>query len=89
MSNVSEAARTMGRRSAEVRVQRWGEREFTRRMGLCGKLGGWPKGRPRKKGGRARLPDHLVSKAALYQRARRARLKQQAVKTARKGSKKK
>ena len=38
----------MGRKSAKVRRQKWGEREFIRRMGVCGKLGGWPKGRPRK-----------------------------------------
>ena len=37
----------------------------------------------RKYGGRPRQPDDQVSEAALYQRARRKRLKQQAAKAAR------
>lgn len=38
----------MGRRSAEVRMKKWGKREFKRRMGEYGKLGGRPKGSGKK-----------------------------------------
>ena len=41
----------MGRRSAEVRTQKWGKAEFKRRMREWGKLGGRPKGSGTKKGG--------------------------------------
>jgi hypothetical protein len=40
---VSDAASLLGRRSAEVRIQKWGKQEFTRRMREWGKLGGRPK----------------------------------------------
>jgi hypothetical protein len=40
---ASRAARAMGRRSAEVRLQALGEKEFVRRMREIGKLGGRPK----------------------------------------------
>jgi len=49
MTTVRNAASLMGRRSAEVRIERWGKREFVAKMREWGKLGGWPKGRPRKK----------------------------------------
>ena len=47
-SNVSEAASLMGRRSVKARKEQWGEAEYRRRMQEWGKLGGRPKGRPRK-----------------------------------------
>jgi hypothetical protein len=50
MKKVSKAASLLGKRSAEVRKKEWGKAEFKRRMQEWGKLGGWPKGRSRKKG---------------------------------------
>ena len=49
--DASSAARLMGKRSAEARKQKWGAKEFTRRMREYGKLGGRPKGSGKKKGG--------------------------------------
>jgi len=49
--DASDAASLMGRRSADVRKKRWGEKEFTRRMREWGKLGGRPKGSGKNKGG--------------------------------------
>lgn len=49
MTQMIRAASVMGRRSAAVRIQKWGKREFLRRMRRWGKLGGRPKG-SRKKG---------------------------------------
>ena len=43
MAKVSRAASMMGRRSVEVRIQKWGKLEFVRRMRKWGKLGGRPK----------------------------------------------
>jgi hypothetical protein len=34
----------MGRRSVRTRIQKWGKKEFVRRMQEWGKLGGRPKG---------------------------------------------
>jgi len=48
MTEVSKAASLMGRRSAEVRIKKWGKAEFERRMQEWGKLGGRPKGSGRK-----------------------------------------
>jgi hypothetical protein len=44
MGNINSAASLMGRRSAEVRIRRWGKREFVAKMREWGKLGGRPKG---------------------------------------------
>jgi len=44
MTKISEAASLMGRRSAEVRIKKWGKAEFERRMRAWGRLGGRPKG---------------------------------------------
>jgi hypothetical protein len=49
MANVSDAASLLGRRSAEVRAQKWGKQEFTRRMREWGKLGGRPKAKRKDK----------------------------------------
>ncbi len=51
MIEISQAASIMGRKSAEVRTKKWGQREFVRRMQEWGKLGGRPRGRGKKKGG--------------------------------------
>ena len=50
----SQAASLLGRRSAEVREEQWGRREFVKRMREWGKLGGRPKGSKNKakKGGK-------------------------------------
>ena len=74
-NQVNEAASLLGRRSWKVRLKRFG---LKRLQELAAEMG-------RKYGGRPRLPDDQVSKAALYQRARRERLKQQAAEVARKG----
>ena len=41
--SVSEAASALGKRSADVRQQKWGKKEFLKRMREYGKLGGRPK----------------------------------------------
>ena len=38
----SQAASLLGRRSAQVRSEKWGKREFVQRMREWGKLGGRP-----------------------------------------------
>lgn len=43
MRNVSSASSLMGRRSAKIRIQKWGKREFVAKMREWGKLGGRPK----------------------------------------------
>jgi hypothetical protein len=45
MANVSQAASLLGRRSAQVRIKKWGKEEFERRLREWGKLGGRPKNR--------------------------------------------
>ena len=72
MARISEAASLLGKRSWKVRVERFG---IERLRQNAAKMGKQSKGRPR-------LPDDQVTPAALYQRARRERLKQQAVKAA-------
>ena len=74
---VTEAASLLGKLSWQARVKRFGIerlREHARQMG-------------KKHGGRPRLRDDQVSRAALYQRARRERLKKEAAKAARKAQK--
>jgi hypothetical protein len=48
MTKVSKAASVMGRKSAKVRQEKWGKKEFVRRMQEWGKLGGRPKGSGKK-----------------------------------------
>ena len=43
MENVGNAASRMGHRSVEVRIKRWGKREFVAKMRAWGKMGGRPK----------------------------------------------
>ena len=73
MARISEAASLLGKRSWKARLKRFG---LKRLQEIAAKMGRNSKGRPR-------LPDDQVSKAALYQRARRERLKQQAAEAAR------
>ena len=42
-SKISEVMSLIGKRSAEVRRQKWGKKEFLERMREYGKLGGRPK----------------------------------------------
>ncbi len=62
MTNVSQAASVLGRRSAQVRVKKWGEEEFRRRLREWGKLGG----RPRKP---TRGSEVIDNQSAVLQRA--------------------
>ena len=78
MARITEAASLLGKRSWKARLERFG---LKRLQEMAAEMG-------RKYGGRPRLPDDQVSKAALYQRARRERLKQEAPKAARKGKSK-
>ena len=52
--DVTKAASLMGRKSAQSRIERWGKKEFIRRMQEWGKFGGRPKGSVKKttKGGK-------------------------------------
>jgi len=52
MRKVNKAASLLGKRSAEARKQKWGRKEFARRMREWGKLGGRPQGSGKKKGGK-------------------------------------
>jgi hypothetical protein len=45
LDKVNQAASTLGKKSAEARLKKWGKKEFTKKMREWGKLGG----RPRKK----------------------------------------
>jgi hypothetical protein len=49
---ISDAASAMGKRSAEVRLKKWGKQEFLRRMRAYGAMGGRPKGNGKKEGGK-------------------------------------
>ena len=44
MTDVGKAASLMGRKSAQARIEKWGKKEFVRKMREWGKLGGRPKG---------------------------------------------
>jgi len=78
MARINEAASLLGKRSWKARLKRFG---LKRLQEMAAEMG-------RKYGGRPRLPDDQVTQAALYQRARRERLKQQAAEAARKGKRK-
>ena len=41
---INEAASLLGKKSAQARKAKWGEKEFVRKMREWGKLGGRPKG---------------------------------------------
>ena len=70
MTRINEAASLLGKRSWKARLKRFG---LKRLQEMAAEMG-------RKYGGRPRLPDDQVTPAALYQRARRERLKQEAAK---------
>jgi hypothetical protein len=48
MSKASQAAKELAKRSVRTRREKWGDKEFVRRLREWGKLGG----RPQKKGNR-------------------------------------
>jgi len=48
MTEIQKAASALGRRSVEARIQKWGKRDFARKMREWGKLGGRPKGSTKK-----------------------------------------
>ena len=48
-SATSKAARALGKLSVQRRKEKWGEKEFNRRMQEWGKLGGRPKGTTKKR----------------------------------------
>jgi hypothetical protein len=48
MTNVSKAASLLGHKSAKARQEKWGKKEFIRRMREWGKMGGRPKGSGKK-----------------------------------------
>ena len=52
MGDIHKAASLMGRKSAESRKKKWGEKEFERKMREWGKLGGRPKGSGKQKRGK-------------------------------------
>jgi hypothetical protein len=67
-SKLSEAASQLGKKGWKARVEKYGLEYLQERMAKIG----------RASSGRPRLPDDQVSKNALYQRKRRAKLKAQA-----------
>ena len=79
VQQASQAASLLGKRSWQARLERFG---LARLQEIAAEVG-------RANARRPKLPDDQVTPTALYQRARRERLKQEAVKAARKGSKKK
>ena len=81
-SEIRQFTSWLGQRSYEARLARFGIERLQEIARENGKKGGRPVGSGKWKGGRPRLPDDQVTPAALYQRARRERLKQQAVKAA-------
>jgi hypothetical protein len=66
-TQVREAASLMGKRSWKAKLKRYGVRKLKQQLSAAGKAA--------KRSGRPRLPDSEVTPNALYQRARRARLK--------------
>ncbi len=56
MPNLAQAANLLGRRSAQVRIQKWGKQEFVRRMREWGKLGGRPRSEERRPGKGSKSP---------------------------------
>jgi hypothetical protein len=64
---VSQAASLMGKRSWRARLKRYGVKKLKQQLSAAGKAA--------KHSGRPRLPDDQVKPSALYQRARRERLK--------------
>ena len=64
---VNQAASLMGKRSWKARLKRYGVKKLKQKLSAAGKAA--------KRSGRPRLPDSEVTPNALYQRARRAKLK--------------
>ena len=68
---LSRAASELGKRGFKAKLEKYGHEYIAEHARKVGKLGGRP-----------RLPETEISKAALYYRARQERLKQQATKAA-------
>jgi hypothetical protein len=64
---VNQAAKLLGKRSWQARLKRYGVKKLKQKLSEAGKAA--------KRSGRPRLPDDQVKPDALYQRARRERLK--------------
>ena len=47
---ITDAASTLGKKSADARLKKWGRKEFNRRLREWGKLGGRPPKKTTKKG---------------------------------------
>jgi hypothetical protein len=67
--HIGVAASIMGKRSWQARLKRYGVKKLKQKLSAAGKAA--------KRSGRPRLPDSEVTANALYQRARRAKLKAQ------------
>ena len=65
---ISNIASLMGKRGWKARIKKYGFKALQDRMRKIGK----------RSTGRPRLPDHKVKPASLYQRERRARLREEA-----------
>jgi hypothetical protein len=52
--DLNKAASLLGRKSVDARKEKWGKKEFVRRMQEWGKLGGRPKGNGKKKSKRGK-----------------------------------
>jgi hypothetical protein len=65
--DLNHAATLLGKRSWEARLKRYGVKKLKQKLSAAGKAA--------KHSGRPRLPDSEVTPSALYQRARRAKLK--------------
>lgn len=85
-SQIRQFTSWLGQRSYKARLQRFGIERLQAIARENGKKGGRPKGSGKWKGGRPRLPDAQVSKATLYQRVRRERLRKEVAKAAKKNS---
>src|SRR5271170_361839 len=73
MTTVKNAASLMGRRSAQVRIKRWGKREFVAKMREWGKLGGRPIGSGKKQRSKRGVKSVSTNAAATkWARTRRA-----------------
>ena len=70
---LHEAASLLGKRSYPARLKKYGPKKLKAKLSAAGKAAG-------KSGnsGRPRLRDHKVKPASLYQRERRARLREEA-----------
>jgi hypothetical protein len=64
---ASKAASLLGKRSWHARLEKYGIKKLKKKLGEAGKKA--------TRSGRPRMPDNQVTQNALYQRARRERLR--------------